>query len=257
MTVTIAELVREVGANRWHQACVASVEDSSRKDFGRGPSTIHGSGFDMIPWEVESLIWEGEGALLEKFRLMVGAFDQMPQYAFLLQLTFHLEEFTAQERMEVWQWAKQRLQTHPSAVSNPVGYWLWCDVFESGAKPERIAIAREGFLELTKDVRLETVVESVLENSGPVPFELKAKLYERLMQDKKWHPWIFESLLRSAGDVYGHLDVVAARKVVSRLEIPERAGELEAFAAALLKPVPKEYPATLADAIRQERGAGE
>jgi hypothetical protein len=60
-----------------------------------------------------------------------------------------------------------------------------------------------------------------------VPFSRKAPLYERLAADKRWHPFIFRSLLHSAFDVYGDLDKKAARRLLAQLSLARETAGLD------------------------------
>ena len=48
-------------------------------------------------------------------------------------------------------------------------------------------------------------VERLLEAFQAVPYGLKAKLYDSLIADARWHPWIYNSILYSAYATYGDL----------------------------------------------------
>ncbi len=253
MTRSLADVVDLVGADRWQAACAAAVTETRRSNYGSKGGSWHGSGLDQVPWDLQDFIWDETRLPIDNFRLMQAVVGQMPTYAYLLQFTFNLERFSAAERLEIWQWTRNCLANRASPVAVPVAYWLWCDVFESGREPERVAIAREAFVELTNDIAQHSVLEVVLENSGPAPWDLKAVLYDKLVHDSHWHPWIFESLLRSAGDVYGYLDAASARKYIAKLRIPGREDDLEKFDQALMNPIPKQFPQTLSDAIRAEQ----
>jgi hypothetical protein len=61
-------------------------------------------------------------------------------------------------------------------------------------------------------------VIKLLEYAGPVPFDLKAPLYNRLIKDKANHPAIFKSLLYSAQDVYGKIDKPRAQALLKKLK---------------------------------------
>ena len=249
---SLGHIVQFVGPDKWRRASdeAMTFPELPPSDGNRGK--VDQSRFDMIPHEIEHLIWDGSAAWEEKFRLFRDVYREFPSYGHLMYLNFHVPEFPVALRQVLWDWTKECLLERGSARANWVAYWLWCDVFEAGHARERIALAAEAFQELTGPRAQPAVLRAVLENSGPVSFELKARLYDRLIDDPDWHPWIFESLLRSAGDVYGLLDAREARRYVARLSMPSRAKEVKEFHRALASPVKKEFPQTLADAIRKE-----
>ena len=63
-------------------------------------------------------------------------------------------------------------------------------------------------------------LERLLSVSGPVPWDLKPEVYDRLMDDVRWHEWIDISIYRSAFDFRGKVDPVAALAIHARLELP-------------------------------------
>lgn len=77
------------------------------------------------------------------------------------------------------------------------------------------------------------LLRAVLPISGPVPYALKAPLYERLIADVAWHGAIFESLFGSAFDVFGNLNKNAARRLLARLQLPAGLAHVEALRAKL------------------------
>jgi hypothetical protein len=52
-----------------------------------------------------------------------------------------------------------------------------------------------------------------------VPFELKNILYQKLLPNEIYHQEIFNSLLYSAYDCYGIIDIPKAKLILKRLKI--------------------------------------
>ena len=93
-------------------------------------------------------------------------------------------------------------------------YVLLVDFFEDRSTVE------EAWRELTvrgpgSDLR----IHRVLEVSGPVPYVLKAPLYEDLAADVDWHKSIIKGLIGS-GTMVGDLDVSRASMLMARLTVP-------------------------------------
>jgi hypothetical protein len=107
-------------------------------------------------------------------------------------------------------------RSRPSSdrLADPIAYSLWCDYFEDPASVEEAwtAVAAPGAVSARG-------LQRVLNVSGPVPYDLKVPIYERLVGSTHWHPFIFRSLLYSAFDVYGQIDARAARKLLDKLSL--------------------------------------
>jgi hypothetical protein len=120
-------------------------------------------------------------------------------------------------------------------LAEPVAYSLWVDYYEDRSTVE------EAWRETTRlDGDWERRLERVLIASGPVPYSLKAPVYQRLIDQRRWHPFIFRSLLHSAYDVYGHLDIAAARQLLGHLKLPPDTEHLDDLSAKLASTTPKE-----------------
>lgn len=73
----------------------------------------------------------------------------------------------------------------------------------------------------TKEPASDLLLQRVLIHSGPVPYDLKRELYERLLPDEKWHYYIYRSLLHSAFDMYGKIHRKDAGQVLEQLELAD------------------------------------
>ena len=67
---------------------------------------------------------------------------------------------------------------------------------------------------------IEAAGERVLDVAGPVPWDYKAPLYERLAEEERWHAAILRSLQFSQTDVYGSIDASAAGLFRAQLKLP-------------------------------------
>jgi hypothetical protein len=180
----------------------------------------------MVPHDLEELIWDDEDASWkDRVDLALALYREMPCYAILMYARHHFFEWDEPARTLFWREARKLLADRDDRLADPIAYSLWCDYFEDGDPVE------EAWYEVAeRDPPSERRLQRVLAVSGPVPFELKMKLYERLLPEKRWHPWIFTSLFNSAFDIYGQLDAKPARKVLVRLQVPaDRSEELDAL----------------------------
>lgn len=205
--MTRDEIIELVGRERYTAACAAARADSARPDYGRGADAP----LDL-PHEIEDPTWSGPEPWHEKLALFFSLYDDMPCYGHLMYARHHYSELGAADRADWWKEVRARLANQDAAVRQPLQYALWCDWFED---PETV---EETWAALTGQDAPPAVLQAALRASGPVPYELKAELYERLLPDPAWHQAIAESLHWSTVDVYGQIDKVAARRVLARLE---------------------------------------
>ncbi|MEU7728525.1 hypothetical protein AB0B78_25315 [Streptomyces sp. NPDC040724] len=73
----------------------------------------------------------------------------------------------------------------------------------------------------------------VLESSGPVPWQVKAPVYQASARVPALHEAVFRGILHSHHDVYGDLHPVRARAVLDRLDLPEDTEHLAGLRSAL------------------------
>jgi hypothetical protein len=213
----LRNLVEHVGEQRfkeavewaWATAAGTGSQTSSRK--GDWPEAVL-----ITPHDLEELIWDDLDATWhERVALAFALYRQMLCYATLMYARHHYSEFDQPARARFWDEMRKLLGDADDRLADPIAYSLWCDYFEDGDPVEEAwhEVAMTG-------PTAERRVQRVLDASGPVPFELKANLYERLLPESRWHPWIFRSLLNSAFGIYGQLDAKAARQLLGRLKLP-------------------------------------
>ncbi|MFN0007131.1 MAG: hypothetical protein ACKVXR_04420 [Planctomycetota bacterium] len=161
------------------------------------------------------MIWDTESPWVDRVTLFFSIYDVMPSYGHLIYAKMKYGEFDADARAQWWSEIRERLVGPDLALRQPIAYSLWCNFFEDDRAVE------ESWAELTANDAPRALLRVVLANSGPVPFGLKQCLYDRLLPDPAWHASIFESLVRSAFDVYGQIEIAAARSLLDRLELPQ------------------------------------
>jgi len=206
--MTLDEIIARIGAERFHAEAAIARSDSSRPDFGSGS----GVAVD-VPHEIEEWIWDTASPWTERVALFFGAYDLMPSYGHLMYAKMNYREFDPDARALWWREVRARLVGSDSALSQPIAYSLWCDFLEDERTVE------EAWTELTGPDAPAALLRIVLPRSGPVPFALKQELYERLIPDSGWHVSILESLVGSAFDAFGQIEMAAARSVLDRLRL--------------------------------------
>jgi hypothetical protein len=164
--------------------------------------------------------YEGARPWVARVELAFELYRSMPCYANLMYIRY--TECDAAAKARFWEEYASLLSDDDDRLADPVAYSLWCDLFEDPSTAEEawVALASPGALS-------DRGLERLLEASGPVPYALKAALYERLVVSPRWHPLIFRSLLFSVFDVYGKVDAKAARELLKRLSLPKTTEHLE------------------------------
>lgn len=120
-------------------------------------------------------------------------------------------ELSPEARRLFWAFAREMLSAEEPALADPVAYSMWCDLFET-------EWAAEAWKALTVGAP-GRLLERILVMSGPVPFLVKRDLYRQKIGNKRWHYFIYRSLLHSAFDVYGDVDKKEARLILGRLKL--------------------------------------
>jgi len=208
--VTKSDVIRKVGEQTYLDACASARRDAARSDYGRGMGW--GEPLADIPHQVTDLIWDGDWPWRVKLRLFFEIYDDMPAYGHLMYLPHHYSHFSLADNQEWWAGVRARLASGDPSLAQPLAYSLWCDSFEH---PDRV---EQAWSELSGESVPEPALRIVLLSSGPVPYPLKRRVYDRLIADAGWHGAIFQSLLNSAFDVFGLIDARDACELLTRLQ---------------------------------------
>lgn len=185
-----------------------------------------------VPHEIDELLWyEGDAPADRRMAVALELYRAMPCYANLMGLKLVFDDLPQDVRERMWAEFRTLLAQPDERLAEPLAYSLFVDFYEDPATVDE-AWAETGAADPREPRRLERVLES----SGPVPFTLKERLYERLVDDPRWHPHLFRSLLRSAIDTYGDLDERKARNWLQRLDLAPDTPGLDALRAALERP---------------------
>ena len=151
----------------------------------------------------------------------------MPSYAVLMYGCRAYRRLGPLGRDAFWAAYRSLLAQEDDRLAAPVAYSLWVDYFEDS---ETVAEAWGGLTSADLGPR---GLERLLHASGPVPWRLKAPLYESLLPDPAWHPAIFSGLVNSRFDTYGRIDVSAASRLLDRLQLPPGTAGLAELRRAL------------------------
>lgn len=169
-----------------------------------------------VPHDLAAPLWDqGDSASLERVRLFWALYRELPCYAHFMYAKSHLGAWDGETRPAFWHEYRAVVSDPDERLADPATYALWCDYFED------LDTVAEAWTEIAQpDALSERGLQRLLAIAGPVPFDLKQSLYERLAEDQRWHVQIFRSLSHSAFDYYGDLDAGAARGLLRRLDLP-------------------------------------
>lgn len=211
--MSLAEPAEAVGTERFDRACVLAWQTAA--GTGRRPTEVNWpDGLDDVPHTLSDLVEHDQGLAFELYRAM-------PCYANLMYLGYGALD----ERF--WQRVRTLLDEPDDRLADPVSYWLWCGPFES---PDEVEDAWPTMLRDAGDLWLRRL----LDVSGPVPWSLKTDLLHRLAGRGEWRDPVFAALESAAYDVFGAVDVPAARRLLDRLAVTgERADRLQTRLAEL------------------------
>ncbi len=195
--MTVDELAEIVGTDLFHRTCTTAWATAAQEGRGNKPSWPADEA--DVPHELSALI-DGDAAL--GFAL----YREMPCYAVLMYVGFEPKDEA------FWAEVRSLLDDPDDRLATPMAYWLWCGPLE-GAE---VASAWREVTEAAPDRRLRRA----LDISGPVPWELKAPLLERLSKHSEWHEAVAGALEGAVFDYFGSVDRPAARTILVRLALP-------------------------------------
>jgi hypothetical protein len=179
--------------------------------------------------EAAAYSWPISGA--ERVALLVALYRQLPSYAVLMHAGHAYRDLEPEARPAFWAAYRALLDDPDDRLADPVAYSLWCDYFEA---PDDVEVA---WTALTGDPGLgRRGTERLLGVAGPVPWALKAPLYERLWPDRAWHRALLESLSASRFDVRGQVDPGQALSLLDRLRLGADTPGLAELRRALAQP---------------------
>ena len=163
----------------------------------------------------------------ERLSFALALYRDMPSYANLMYVSTFFPQFETDVRTVFWDAYRSLLGDADDRLANPVAYSLRVDYFEH---PERAA---EAWPEMTRSQASERSLKRLVPASGPVPYELKAPLYQQLALDPQSHEILFRGLFASQFDLYGKIDVPDAAQLLDRLYLPSDTKGLSELKAGL------------------------
>jgi hypothetical protein len=218
------ELVAVVGEERYRAACrwawrtAAGTGERSEPQSGA-------SALDEVPHELADVWHDGKTSLPDRVDLALRIYQEMPCYANTMELKSFYGKFGTAEKRRFWDMYRAALDSDDDRLAEPVAYSLWVDFYEDQET------VHEAWQETSRcdETASRRRLQRVLEIAGPVPWHLKEPVFEQLIGDAAWHPFIFRALVGSAFDAYGALDPRAAKTWLDRLHLSEATTDLPAL----------------------------
>jgi len=166
--------------------------------------------------EISDKVWNSAMNTLQKITLGFQLFETFPSYYHFLVPLYHgirnKEIVDQNEKVIIWKHFMRYLASE-NYYADPVGYVLWVEFFEDEST------VRETWQGLMNNYSDRKSLLRILEQAGPVPFDLKETLYNSLLVDINTHELIFNSLLYSAYDVFGKIDKEKTLHILAKLKI--------------------------------------
>jgi hypothetical protein len=205
----LRRLIGRLGPEAYEAARVHAWQSAAATGTGAGREPA-----DEVLHELAGLIADVGLSDRQRVGLFVFLYREMPSYVVLMYTGHVYPDLGPEARAAFWAAYRALLEEDDDRLAAPVAYSLWCNYFEDDATVD------EAWGVLTEPPLGRRATERLLEAAGPVPWRLKAPLYERLLPDPSWHPHLFQSLRWSHHDVYGQIDPGPALRLLNRLRLP-------------------------------------
>ncbi|MBS1557671.1 MAG: hypothetical protein JST69_02995 [Bacteroidetes bacterium] len=165
---------------------------------------------------ISDQVWSSALPIVQKISLGFQLYETFPSYYHFL-IPFYRgvskkEIIQPEEKKMIWIHFMKYLAA-PHCYADPVGYVLWANFFEDEI------LVREAWQGLINNYTDKKSLLKLIEVAGPVPFSLKEIQYNNLLKDPTTHEFILESLLHSADDVHGQIDMKKAHTLLAQLKI--------------------------------------
>jgi hypothetical protein len=213
------DIISAVGSERY-QALEAWVRDHLSDEYGM--TAMPNEQQEEALQGINGMIWSAPDlGDFQRVELVCQFYSDLPVLHFPYYVAENYAMLSPYARAIFWDFAREQLSRGAGGSSMALMQSIMLDFF---AHPD---LFEEAWSELTGPQASETVLVSILEHSGPAPFELKEPLYERLIGNPARHPAICASLLDSA--TFKHIDTQKARALVARLALPDNDETLKAL----------------------------
>lgn len=151
----------------------------------------------------------------QKIDLTLQLFNRNPKVGILSELFMDFNGMEVSEKEMIWDYFKQFLAGGESHQRKEIEIFLWLNIF-GGLETTNI---NEVWKKIVDDYRDKNILKRLLTISSPIPFNLKNKLYQKVIENKEFHDYIFESLESSFFCLYGKINIPKAQIILSTLEV--------------------------------------
>ncbi len=173
-----------------------------------------------------SAIWQTEEAALKKINLSLQLISLEPTYAALSRLW--IEYGSTQKPIK--EYNERIFSFYLTNLSVPTSDSEHEFAFESSLYfhiLEEPKLNREAWQYFLSQNPSEHFIRTLLANSGPVPYNLKHQLHQKLLPDKTFHRAIYISIRHSCFDLCGKVNKVLAWKTLNKLDLADHLEELD------------------------------
>jgi hypothetical protein len=168
-------------------------------------------------------IWASSLTVKERVTLSLELNDIRPSYETLTTMWLEYEltrEVTHEYNETIFSHYQFQLSNSDKDLSTSTEYSLYFDIFED---PDRKQEAWDYFL---KSSPTKKFIKVMLACSGPVPYDLKHKLYQELLADTDFHINIYISIRHSCFDNCGQIDRTKARDILYKLKLDDKVDQI-------------------------------
>lgn len=212
--VDVQEIITAFGATRFRQACAAARRAGPGFGSSRCVTTDVVGDWDLVN-DISEMVWDSELPDESKMALILEVYSQLPDFWLLGYLVAHQwQGLTLPARQIFWGAARRILAQDDEALVGPLTYSLGCDFFEDDRTCE------EAWTQLVQNSVDRILLQRVLSISGPVPYPLREKLYERIADDPSWHHLIFRGLVFNNSYYPSSVDKERGAALLRRLDLP-------------------------------------
>lgn len=228
-----SDIINKIGRNLYYSESALSQLTALVADYGNindPPVLIISIGVNdlitdlhediYIPGFIEDIVWDSNIPNREKIDLSFSIYDDIPEYGLMQSIAYHFQQFSHSDRIYVLDKIKKRLEENNPILARPIAYALAVDFFEYNLTVEEV------WTTLTSGDVSSTVIQTILNNSGPVPWNLKLRLYGQLLSNDQWHPYILRSLRVSTFELLGDIDPRSALQVLHQLKLTENTSDI-------------------------------
>ena len=146
--------------------------------------------------------------------LMFEVYEMAPSYSVLMYLVMMYDNLNLELKEYIMNRYADYLFQDDEHLSVPVGYSLWVDYFEGD---DRVEFCYNAIFGRMKQEYND--IKKLIDVSGPVPYHLKKDLYYTLTTDRIYHDLVYDGIVNSISDVYGHIPLEEATILLGKLEI--------------------------------------